>query len=122
MELNELTNVIERSMKTISSGVTRTLARTAAYELLTYFEEKANSKMTWIDVFDNVNLKKCVYNNLTIATIEKSDTKDGRYFYNYKTNFPPNQQETSSSGSKNTFEEAQVEIEKMWSNFLQKMF
>ena len=122
MELNELTNVIERSMKTVSSGVTRTLARAAAYELLTHFEEKANSKMSWVDVFDNANQKKCLYNNLLIATVEKIDTKTGSYMYEYKTNFPSSQLETSTSGSKNTYEEAQIEIEKMWSNFLQKIF
>jgi len=121
MELNELTNVIERSMKTISSNVTRNLARTAAYEVISYFEEKANSKIVWSDSLENSDIKKCNYNNLPIATVEKKDF-NGNYVFEFKTNFPTSQNDTQIVGKKDTLEESQAEVEKMWSNFLQKMF
>jgi hypothetical protein len=121
MELNELTNVIERSMKTISSSITRNLARTAAYEVLSYYEEKANEKISWSESLENSNVRKCTYNNLPIATVEKKDVGT-KIVYEYKTNFPVGQHDPTSVGHKDSFEEAQEEVEKYWSAFLQKMF
>lgn len=117
MELNELTSVIERSMKTISSSVTRNLARTAAYEVMNYYEEKANSRIKWTESLDNPQYKTCFFNGLPVASIEKNSER-----FEFKTYFPVGPNDKNGSGSKENYEDAQKEVEKLLSTFLQKLF
>lgn len=130
MELNEMTNVIERSMKTVSNGVTRNLARTAAYELLKHYEEKANKKITWKNKYSDTDQpdaegrwsRVCYYNGLQIAWVNMVND-NGRTMYIYKTVFPVSGNDMPLGVEvKETFEETKMAVEKLWSKFLQNLY
>lgn len=130
MELNELTSVIERSMKTVNSNITRSLARSAAYEVLTHYENKANQRLKWEPRYSTTDqpddsgrwARICYYNGLQIGWINRVDN-EGTVIFSYKTTFPVSGNDLAiGTGFKYTFQEAKDELEKMWSKFLQKIY